>query len=83
MRVENMTSPGSQETMFVVFDKECPIGFITKYKNTRTETHPYKAFWYTVRPIGGKMAEYTMLDVFYGKDGKKRALAAIKNKHTG
>ena len=78
LQLEDHSSHGSKEKLLVAFDGEWPIGFITKYPNTRTERHPYKAFWYTVRPVGGCRAEYEKLGTF---DSKEAALNAITKKH--
>lgn len=55
---------------FVVIRDGEEIGFITKHRDTRTETHPWKAF------VGiGHHATY--LGAVYGSDGKARAIQAI------
>ena len=80
MRLEDKTMRGSKEKMWVVFEGQCPIGFITKYRNTKHESHPYKACYYTKRPIKGQLAAFDMIGAFYEKDGRKRAMAAIAAK---
>ena len=55
---------------FVVVRDGHEIGFITKYRDTRTETHPWKAF------VGiGEHSTY--LGAAYGSDGKAKAIQAI------
>jgi hypothetical protein len=46
------------------------VGMLEKYKNTRTDTHPWKAY-------KGSGAERVYLGVFYGKTGYKDAVKAI------
>lgn len=60
---------GAGMAFAIVRDGE-EIGFITKYRDTRTETHPWKAF------VG--IGEHsTFLGVAYGSDGKARAIQAV------
>jgi hypothetical protein len=58
---------------FVVMENGKEIGLIEKYRDTRTETHPYKAF----QGIG--MA-CTFIRSFYpAEGGKDAAIAAIQS----
>jgi hypothetical protein len=52
------------------------IGLLEKYPNTKTETHPWKAY------IGvGQAAEF--IGSHYGKDGRSKACRAIQERHFG
>lgn len=42
---------------------ELPRGFMTKFRNTRTEEHPWKLFLY----LPGQFPESRMVTVSYGK----------------
>jgi hypothetical protein len=56
--------------LHVVLEGDREVGLLEKYKNTKTETHPWKAF----KGIG-EACQY--LGAFYGRSGKADALAAI------
>lgn len=59
------------------------IGLLEKYRNTASETHPWKAFWYLVLPGSGRHAETEYLGAFYRAEGGKRAaLQAIIKRAT-
>lgn len=47
------------------------IGLLEKYRNTASETHPWKAFFYSVPPGPNVKTEY--LGAFYAAQGGKRA----------
>ena len=64
-----------KETLYKVEDKGVWVGFLTKYPNTRTETHPWKAFGVKHIPASPpQVGEY--YGAFYEKDGGQKA--AIK-----
>lgn len=47
------------------------IGLLERYRNTSTDTHPWKAFFYIVPPGPKVQTEY--LGAFYQPQGGKRA----------
>lgn len=55
------------------------IGFIEKYRNTRTETHPWKAFGAkpSTEHSGCFQYDATFFFTFYGADGKARAIMSL------
>jgi len=61
---------GGVDFAFVVVRDGEEIGFITKYRDTRTETHPWKAYV-------GIGHHSTYLGAAYGSDGKAKAIKAI------
>lgn len=63
----------SKETFYLIEREGVPVGFLTKYPNTRTEEHPTKLFLYDGPFVPGK-TESTMVTVDYGRrfsDSKK------------
>ncbi len=71
LRVEKV--PGyepPQPALYLVKNGDEIIGQMEKYRNTRYETHPWKAFLGT-----GHDREY--VGAFYGKNGKDLALGFI------
>ena len=50
---------------------EMIVGMLEKYRNTRTETHPWKAF-------AGHGATRSYLGAFYGPTGREDAIHAIE-----
>ncbi len=58
------------------------IGFLTKYNNTRTETHPWKVFRYLgTKTYGGQVvADSQYVTCFYADaGGKKAAIAELES----
>lgn len=47
------------------------IGLLEKFRNTASETHPWKAFFYVVPP--GPKVQIAYLGAFYRAEGGKRA----------
>lgn len=61
-----------QEFLLVPEGKTEPIGLLMKYADTRTEKHPWKAFY----PIGQNAQ---MIGTFYPEQGgKKAAIQAVE-----
>lgn len=57
------------------------IGLLEKFRNTASETHPWKAFFYVAPP--GPKAELKYLGAFYRTEGGKRsAIQAIIKRAT-
>ena len=54
--VEPYPTHGSKESMWLVKKGGAALGYVTKYKNSRTETHPHKAFRYAVPVKDGDSA---------------------------
>lgn len=73
-------SSSSGETMYTVHHPKTHkiVGLLTKYANTRTDTHPWKAFKYD----GGGNKPHTMLGAYYGKEGRRKALGHLA-RHVG
>ena len=59
---------GALESLEVVLVEGRESGFLTKYNNTRSDTHPYKAF-------SGVGRNATYLGAFY--NGKAAAIEAV------
>lgn len=55
------------------------IGFLEKYRNTRTETHPWKAFGVkpSVTEPGCFQYDPSFFFTFYGADAKARAIMSL------
>ena len=67
--LENVTTPTQKRsglTVTLVKSDGNPIGLLEKYRNTRTDKHPWKAF----KGIG---KECTFLKSFYPEEGGKDA----------
>jgi hypothetical protein len=72
------TASGSRELPLRVVELDgVPIGFCRKFRDTRTEKNPWQAFLYDGPFVPGETSS-TLLNSFYGKDGFKRAVEAIK-----
>lgn len=56
---------------FVVIRDGREIGTLEKYKNTRTDTHPWKAF----APVG---VNAQFLGAFYGSNAQLAAIGAVE-----
>jgi hypothetical protein len=64
---------GSKETWSIVEVDGVYIGFIRKFRNTRSMSCPWQAF---ERPVN-QTTPARVLGAFYEKDGKQRAIAAV------
>lgn len=73
IKVIKQSRPGSHEMFYLVKQSGNLIGFLSKFRNTRTETHPWKAFGMKWNPglYGTQcyMADNTQFEVFYEEDG--------------
>lgn len=58
------------------------LGFLDKYRNTKTETHPWKAFAakYNADIKGFQYAGENFFECFYGSTAKADAIAALVNR---
>lgn len=56
-------------TEIYVFDGAKYLGYVRKFKNTKTETHPWQAIECSIRGSG--------FACFYGRNGEKRAIKAV------
>lgn len=58
------------------------IGFLDKYRNTKTETHPWKAFAakYNADVKGFQYAGEIFFECFYGPTAKAEAIVALINR---
>lgn len=66
---ESRKATSKLDGLWVILQDRREIGFLTRYANSKRETHPWKAF----RGIG-MSAEY--LGAYYSADGGKRAAIA-------
>jgi hypothetical protein len=55
-----------------------PIGFLEKYTNTRTETHPWKAFGVKLVAGNYQYAPERAFKCFYGANAKQDAVNFLK-----
>ena len=72
-------TPGSPAGYMVKMNGHV-IGFLDKYNNTRTETHPWKAFAAKLNPArdGYMYAPENGFQCFYGRSGQKDAINYLK-----
>jgi len=61
---------GQQAGLWLVMDGERIVGQLEKYNNTRTETHPWKAF-------SGTGFARKFIGAFYAEDGGKEAALEV------
>jgi hypothetical protein len=64
---------GSPETRWLIYRGQAVVGWISKFKNTRTDTHPYMVF----RADGSAGQR---LGLFYESDGGRQAAFALARK---
>lgn len=68
---EKVSRPCSQEAFFIVKDGETIIGFISKFRDTRTTKNPWKAFGQA-----SGVVDPASFKCFYPQDGGKAAAIA-------
>jgi hypothetical protein len=77
MATVKVTTPkrirGDKETWSIVEVDGVYVGFVRKFRNTRSMTCPWQAF---ERPVN-RTTPARVLGSFYEKDGKQRAIAAV------
>ena len=75
--IEKTTMPGDREQFYLVKAGGMLIGFLSKFKNTRTETHPWKAFGMKWNPglhgTQGFIVDGSQFATFYEEEGGKKA----------
>jgi hypothetical protein len=72
--LENITRPGSKETVYLVLVDGIKRGIISKFRNDRHTTNPWKAF--RMGCLGSTHPNH-MHGCWYGANGKKQAIEAI------
>lgn len=74
VRQKAKTGRELQEAVYLVKDEMGrDIGMLVKWRNTRTDRHPWKAFG----PLVNSSEPRKFLGAFYGPNGKRDALQAV------
>jgi hypothetical protein len=73
LTTRKINRPGSKESLYVIEDNGVPVGFITKFANTRTDSNPFKLFLYNGPFVAGE-TESTMVEVSYEPWTKARKI---------
>lgn len=79
IRLERKPSSVAKEVMFVVMQDDEPIGFIRKFKDTRTDKNPWQAMRYKGKFKGDGKDQYDFLGSTFvtGKAGTRVATNAV------
>jgi hypothetical protein len=71
--LEKMVRKGSEENFYLVRRNGFLIGFLSKFKNTRGEIHPWKAFGMRRDFEGAWIVDHGQFKAFYEEHGGKAA----------
>ena len=82
IELTKISTPGSKSVAYMVKFGGITIGFIEKFKDTKTEVNPWKAFAarYNAALKGYHYDGETFFEVFYGKKGKGDAIEALRKR---
>jgi hypothetical protein len=72
---------GKPDAWMLKLNEKTVLGFVEKYKNTRTETHPFKVFGAKLNPEGnGFQYDWAVFSIVYGSklEALGEALKACK-----
>jgi len=77
IKLSRISQAGDGLLRYMVVANEKTVGFISKYRDTRTETHPWKAFAARQVSPSSPLLSTDGFQTFYGPDAKKQAISFL------